>query len=154
MQIWLGAFIAIVIGGLFSGIFLYCLREYQGLEQKCSLNKEKPLGVPPWLTGLMERSFFFILIWMALDFHKGAFEVMTAMFIWIGLKMASNWHMNLPTIAWDAGALYREKNRNKYAMGALLSGLLSMSFAGVGGLIASGRFLEVVHKMGFTCTFI
>jgi hypothetical protein len=80
--------------------------------------------VPAWLTGLVERFFFTLVV---------AFEVggaATAMIAWIAAKMLANWNR--------AGQPATDEQIFG-AFSALLAGALSMTFALFGGLIADGR---------------
>jgi hypothetical protein len=81
------------------------------------------VGVPAWLTGLVERVFFTVLVAVEVP------GVPTAMIAWLGAKMAANWNRQ----PGDGPAV------RAGAVTALLGGLLSMLFAYVGGWICSGR---------------
>jgi hypothetical protein len=95
------------------------------LEKKCNIKTppKRLFGpveekfIPGWLTGLIERLFFTLLI---------AFEISgtgIAMVAWITVKMLQKWH----------------GEHKNYSFLRLLSGMVSMLFALVGGLICSGR---------------
>jgi hypothetical protein len=83
--------------------------------------------VPPQLTGLVERFFFTVLV--GLDTTGAAIiPIVGLMFVWLGLKMASNW--NRPE--------QKDPTTRASAFASLLAGLVSMMFALVGGGICSG----------------
>jgi hypothetical protein len=71
--------------------------------------------VSPWLTGIVERAFFTVVL--AFDVSGAS----TAMMAWLTVKMLPNWNR---TTADPPGAFT-----------ALLAGLVSLFFALVGGLI-------------------
>ena len=54
--------------------------------------------------------------------------------IWLTLKMVTNW--NSPLRKTDE----RDVIQMRFAMSALIAGLISVGFAVIGGLIACGRF--------------
>ena len=75
------------------------------------------IGIPPGLTGVIERLFFTVAV---------AFElsgVATAMMAWIAIKLAADW--NRPSTTPDTAG----------TLSAALGGLVSMLFAVTGGLI-------------------
>ena len=83
--------------------------------------------VQPWVTGLLERSFFTIAVgaWVGSD-------VLTAMFAWLALKLGANWQ------AAPGGNETPDARRTRvnYAFSALLAGLLSLVLAVLAGLFA------------------
>jgi hypothetical protein len=81
--------------------------------------------VPPWLTGLVERFVFFLLV----AFDMPATPV--TMMAWLGIKMAANWNRSDSTPP-DEEA---ETMRAQGATAAAVLGLLSMGFALIGGLL-------------------
>jgi hypothetical protein len=81
--------------------------------------------VPPWLTGLVERFVFFLLV----AFDMPATPV--TMMAWLGIKMAANWNRSDSTPP-DEEA---ETKRAQGATAAAVLGLLSMGFALMGGLL-------------------
>ncbi len=100
-------------------------RFHARLHQYLVLGPKSPLGgeaarVPAWLTGLVERLFFTVLVGV----HGPGFS--TVMMFWLGLKLVTNW--NHPDYGESSAA-------RTFAYSGLLSGLLSMLFALVGGLI-------------------
>src|SRR5437867_2105861 len=90
-----------------------------------SASMHAALGVPTWLTGMIERLFFTTAV--AFDLSGTA----TAMMAWIGLKMAADW--------------YRQRQPEEPrpdppgALSAALGSLVSMLFALTGGEICRGR---------------
>jgi len=91
------------------------------LQKKCNI-KEPPkslLGpveekfIPGWLTGLIERLFFTILV------ASNISGTGTAMVGWITVKMFQKWH----------------GEHKNYSLLRLLSGMVSMLFALIGGLL-------------------
>jgi len=122
VKAWLLAFsLALIGGGLVTWAFLSISRKLLRLGAKRSANQAR---VPAWLTGLVERTFFTLLV---------AFQVQgvsTAMIGWLAIKLASNWnHPSAPN----------EKATRAHAFLALLAGLISLGFAFVGGLICAGH---------------
>ena len=120
----LGLSTSVVGGGFVTFIFLSRLRAYMHVHKE----KTEEGGVrraPPWLTGAIERMFFTLVI---------AFEVPgapAAMLIWITLKMATNWNSLFGENKDDA-------QKRGLAFSSLLAGLVSMTFALIGGVICLG----------------
>ncbi len=77
--------------------------------------------VPSWFTGLVERLFFTILVGV-----HGITLPPVLMMTWIGLKLATNWNNK----AYEA-----QPGLRVFAFRSLVLGLLSMTFALIGGLI-------------------
>lgn len=119
---WLLGLLLSLVGGHFVvELFHERLRRYLALGPKPPLSGSGA-RVPAWLTGLTERLFFTVLVGLG---TAGASAVMMA---WLGLKLATNW--NHPD--------YKEKNDARtFALSGLLSGLVSMLFALVGGTICA-----------------
>ena len=117
-----GLLFSLVGGGITTWAFLKILRWWLGVPPKPRLS-DGSKGVPPWVTGAVERLFFTVLI---------GFDVPAApaaMIGWLALKLATNW--NHPD--------WKEKpNARTFALSALLGGLISMLFAFLGGLICAG----------------
>jgi hypothetical protein len=93
-------------------------------EEKAYDEVMKPLDVPSWLVGLVERTFFAVLV--AFNVSATALAILT----WIALKMAFSWNI-----------VWREKGSitlRSLAFSALLANLFSMLFALIGGLICRG----------------
>ena len=127
----IGLLVSLVAGWVIIYLFLFAIRRSIGLGHKPSLGgakleEGKSPRVPGWVTGIVERLFFTILV--AVDVQG----IPTALVAWIGIKLATNW--NHPD--WRASASTRA-----FAFSALLAGLLSMLFAFLGGWICSGRLL-------------
>jgi hypothetical protein len=116
-----GLFVAVVLGGIVVPLFLYCVRGVMGVGDK---PKPKIKRVPPWLTGFIERFVFAVLV--GLDVPGAP----TAMMGWLALKLASNWNRK----DMEDVALARP-----FSFTALLAGLISMMFAALGGMVASGK---------------
>ena len=86
-------------------------------------------GVPNYVIGLGERFFFTVVI-----ANAGA-SAAVAMMVWLTVKMAANW--NRP---WS-GSSQQEREVKKHlrrAVASLFAGLVSMTFALIGGLICAG----------------
>jgi len=86
--------------------------------------KDAPKGVPPSLTGIIERLFFTVIV----AFNVSGF--ISAMVGWLALKLATNWNRKF----WDDTYSAR-----LYGFSALIAGLVSMLFAFLGGLIIRGE---------------
>jgi hypothetical protein len=124
MKEWtLGLLFSLLGGAIASWAFLKSVRSWLGVPPKPRLspgNKE----IPPWLTGVVERSFFTVLVGLDLA------GIPTAMVGWLALKLATNW--NHPD--------WKDKpDARTFALSALLGGLVSMLFALVGGLLCAGK---------------
>ena len=78
--------------------------------------------VEGWKTGIIERFFFTIVVGLQ---YPGA---LPGMMMWLGLKLATNW--NHPDFSQNREARTR-------AFIALLVGLVSMSFALIGGVVCA-----------------
>lgn len=117
-----GLIFAIIIGGIGTGLFLYVLRGALGLGPK---PKEKTIKrVPPWLTGIVERLVFVVLV--GLDIAGTA----PAMMGWLAIKLATNWNRkDMETVT----------SARPFSFTALLAGLISMLFATLGGMICRGK---------------
>ena len=115
-----GLSISLALGALCTWAFLKLLRKYVGLPQKA----KEGASVPAWLTGVVERLFFAVLVGLNV---AGAPAAMVA---WLALKLATNW--NHPD--------WKDKpEARSYAFSALLAGLVSMLFALLGGLVCAGK---------------
>jgi hypothetical protein len=99
--------------------------------------RDKDKGVPPELTGRVERLIFTSLIIVRPD------AVLLATGGWLGLKMAANWNRDV----WgsNGGDAHKRMVWNRHAFLALLTGLVSMSFAGAGGLL--GRAIMCIAEI-------
>jgi hypothetical protein len=116
--------LAISLGGGWFCVprILGAVRKYQGLGEK-----PKRSGVPPELTGTIERLFFTIIV--AFDVSGAA----TAMIGWETLKLLTNWNRQ---------GTQSEKDQEQWrawAFSALIGGLASMLFALIGGLVWRGK---------------
>jgi len=106
---------------------------YRGLKCVSGLKqpKEKPY-VPAAVTGLVERAFFTGVVAL-IDLPSA----ITPMLAWIAIKMAANWNRQ----ANGSGDQIVFRQRATGAIVAALTGLVSMAFAGIGGLICSGKWV-------------
>lgn len=118
----IGMAFSVIVGSGVTWAFLKGLRKYQRLEKDAESNDDSR-AVPPWLTGMMERAFFTVIV--ALDISGAAI----AMIGWLTLKMVTNWNRS---------GGYRDIKQVRLAFSALMAGLLSMLFAVVGGVICRG----------------
>jgi hypothetical protein len=119
-----GLLFAVVVGGIVTSLFLYALHGVLGLGSK---PKEKIKRVPPWLTGVVERFVFTVFVGL------GVAGATTAMMGWLAIKLATNWNRK------DMESL---ASARPFSFSALLAGLISMMFAALGGMIASGDLWE------------
>ncbi|SRR5207302_3230067 len=122
MNAWiLGLALSLLGGWVFAWAFLEVLRKLLRLGPKHSSDQAR---VPAWLTGIVERSFFTVLVALHVQ------GVPTAMIGWLGIKLASNWnHPSAP----------KGPTTRAQAFLALLAGLISLAFAYFGGLICGGE---------------
>ena len=119
MRQWvIGLAVSVIAGGIFTWLFL------KGLRWQFDVPSNQPKGIPSWLTGVVERIFFTVIIGL------GVQDVPTTMIAWLGVKLAANW--NHPD--WQD-----KPNARTFAFAALLAGLVSMLFAFIGGLICAGK---------------
>lgn len=93
---------------------------------------EGPARVKAWQTGFLERSFFTIVVGLK---YPG---VLGAMMAWLGLKLGANWAHSI---------LKGKKLVTSYALVALLTGLVSMLFALIGGRFCAGELLTEQFNM-------
>lgn len=116
----LGLAIALIGGGFAAWAFSAVTSSLLKLPPKSSSTVAR---IPPWLTGLVERSFFVILVATQVE------GIPEAMIGWLAIKLAVNWQK-----------LDSEKNPDAQTRGllALLCGAISLAFAYVGGAILSG----------------
>jgi hypothetical protein len=80
--------------------------------------------IPSWLVGLIERTFFTVLV----AFNVSATSV--AMIAWVAVKMVYHWNI-----------VWRERETitiRSLALSSLLGNIVSMLFALIGGLICRG----------------
>lgn len=118
---WLpGLTLSLIVGGLVTWAFLSGLRHSLKLGKK----PRSQSGVPPWVTGTIERLFFSVLV----GFNVSGAP--TAMIGWLALKLAT---------VWNQPELKKHPNRKAFALLALLAGLVSMLFAFLGGMISAGH---------------
>lgn len=125
----LGIF-ALGIGWLSTFILVNVLDSY--IQAKAAERKEEErydefvvaADIPSWLVGLIERTFFTILV----AFNVSATAV--AMIAWVTVKMLYSWDI-----------VWRERENitvRSLVLSALLGNLVSMLFALIGGLICRG----------------
>lgn len=125
----LGIF-ALGIGWLSTFILVSVLDSY--IQSKAAERKEEERydklvvapDIPSWLVGLVERTFFTILV----AFNVSATAV--AMIAWVTVKMLYSWD-----IAWSERGNITVRS---LVLSALLGNLVSMLFALIGGLICRG----------------
>lgn len=120
-----GLFVALGGGYLAVEVTLRALYRYQGLTAKPMRAANEPRRVPPWLTGVIERGFFTVLV--AYDVSGAA----TAMMAWMGLKLATNWNR--------VGNTQSPELWSAWAFSALIGGIVSLLFAVLGGFIWGGK---------------
>jgi hypothetical protein len=117
LVVWvLGFTISLILGHFVVENFHWWLTHRLGVPR--DLNEKR---TPPWLTGLLERVFFTIAVAM------NATGIAPAMMTWLVLKLAANWQYrdDIPNAA----------DKANYKVSAILTGLLSMLFAYVAGLL-------------------
>ena len=119
----LGLIISVGLGQIVTKAFLDWLRKSSDLGEKPG-DQPSPKRLPSWILGATERSAFTIFV------AATPSAAVAPMIGWLALKLATNW--NHPS--WKTHPDIRT-----WAMTALLAGLVSMVFAFVGGLVASGR---------------
>lgn len=124
----------IVVGHVGGGIFLAALRDWY-MRDKPHATKRR---IPPGFLGFFERLVFTVTVGGIVSFEdKGLATPLAAIFaamaFWLGTKLASGWNRVATTDPKKATRLARG------AMAALLTGVVNMAFAVVGGLIAAGR---------------
>jgi hypothetical protein len=117
----LGLSTSVVGGALVTRVFLDGLRKFMRLEKEEPAD-ETTRPAPPWLTGALERLFFTLVVAFGIP---GA---PAAMLIWLTLKTATNW--NSPFRGGEPNL-----KRVRFAFSSLLAGLVSMTFALMGGVI-------------------
>ena len=124
----IGLAFAVLVGGIVVPTFLHAVRGLMGVGDK---PKPKIKRVPPWLTGIVERFVFAVLV--GLDVPGSA----TAMMGWLAIKLASNWNRK------DMENVVAAR---PFSFSALLAGLISMMFAALGGMIAGGKLWSDLIK--------
>ncbi len=129
---WLvGLGFSLGVGHVVVGQFLKRLRHYMKLEAKPGQGPETQL-VPLWLFGVGER-FFFTL---AVAFNISGTSV--AMIAWLGLKLAANWNRpGREATQEELGPQESVLQVVRWSLSATIAGLLSMTFALLGGLICN-----------------
>jgi hypothetical protein len=126
----LGFTISCVLGHYVVKYFLYHLRQCLELPSRSRTDMLAMVGssvltrTPAALTGFVERVFFTILV--ATDVP----DILTGMMGWLALKLGANWQSRKDEID--------EEIRTNYAFSALLSGLVSMLMAYLGGWFIKG----------------
>ncbi|WP_126453446.1 hypothetical protein [Sulfuriflexus mobilis] len=125
-EIIIGFSVSLIGGGIGAWLFLKLLRKWMRLTKEAEENSGSR-AVPSWITGVIERFFFTLLVHFQLP------GVPAAMLIWLTLKMVTNWNSPLRKEA--------DKNHTRLAFSALLAGLISLGFAVYGGLISRGDIL-------------
>jgi hypothetical protein len=99
------------------------------LQARYKKPNTKPDPIPGWLTGVVERLLFTLVV--GLEVGAAA----PAMMAWIAAKMLAHWSRTLPSDI-------PKEERAEHILGAfaaLLASAASMIFALIGGLIAAGE---------------
>jgi len=112
----------LVVGHFATWVFLKVLRARTGIGTKPG-SITPPKRLAPWLTGVVERLFFTVLI----GFNVAGAP--PAMIGWLAVKLATNWNHPI----WK-----EDPDVRTFALSALLAGLVSMGFAVLGGVICAG----------------
>jgi hypothetical protein len=124
-----GLFVSVGLGHLVAKYFRAWLYKSAGVAEPDSK------AVPNWLVGIVERTLFTLIVAaVALYAPARLLDVVVPAFVWIGLKMATHWQPPM------SGATEAEKAAgipSTRAMAAILTGLLSIVMAAVGGLITA-----------------
>ena len=116
---WLiGLFVSLGVGWLVTDQFVRLIRARYKIESSLGTLP----AVPAFLTGLVERLFFSVVV----AFNISGTAV--AMIAWVAAKMAASWNRQGTTPDFASGAF-----------SALLGAMVSMLFALLGGLICSGQ---------------
>lgn len=133
IRLVIGFAVSLLLGWLFTALFYRWTTNKitngdEELEREMEWDQNTK-GVPREITGLLERFFFTIVV--IINVPAAPF----AMLVWLTLKMATNWNRD-PL----EGVLTKQqaRRRARFSLRSLLSGLVSMSFALIGGLIAAG----------------
>jgi hypothetical protein len=114
----LGLSFSVFIGAALIRLFFYILEKlWLGPTPKDRNH------IPAWLTGMVERLFFTVLVGGSSD----PSNVPVLMFGWIGAKLAANW---------SNPRFQPYPKARAFTIRALLAGLLSMLFALIGGWMA------------------
>jgi len=120
----LGLLIALIGGAVFAGGFRAVLLWHFKFE-----DDKKRKRIWPWLTGVVERLLFFLLI---VATGNAGIEVATAMLAWLALKLGANWNRR----KLDTSVVDKNSEVATRTLLALLSGAISLAFAFAGGLVA------------------
>jgi len=112
-----GILISQILGGLLTPAFLIWIRK--NYKAAAVLEYEPPKGgALDWLIGVLERIFFTIIV--AFNVNGAA----VAMISWLLVKMATNWNSIIDP----------DRRMRGYALCSLAAGMVSLSFALIGGL--------------------
>jgi len=122
----LGLLIGLGLGHLAVAGFFLWVRRWLGPDPR------HHSYIPGWITGLIERLFFLILVSMT----SAPLLIVPLMFTWSAAKIAANWGRNTATPF--------QGQRAAFTIRALLAGLISMLFALFGGMIAGGQAVKAV----------
>lgn len=120
-----GSFVAIVFGLAFVKIFLWFIQTFTKIRDDRA--RSRPDRFPAWVIGIIERSFFMLIVAFSIS---GA---ATAMIGWLALKLASNW--NRP--GWKSNDKENQSNLIANAFTTIMAGMVSMTFSLIGGLLIS-----------------
>jgi len=139
-----GIVVAVYLGHLWTDMFLSLIRNH--IYSQTKMKKQDiddvfivPLAVPGWLTGLIERIFFGVLV--AFNIPATAAGMLT----WILIKMATDWHRILPTTHETQNNQNLSYGPRSLAYSSLLAGIVSLFFALIGGLICREALPSASH---------
>ena len=109
--------VGVVIGHVFVWLFSKWSQRYLAPDPR---SREK--RIPSWATGVIERVIFGTLVFVSNE----PTATIAALGAWLALKLATNWsHPSFPN----------SPDARHYAIRALLAGLISMTFAFLGGQV-------------------
>ena len=143
LRLTIGVVFSLFVGHLLIKKILKILRTYIRFDVSGINVAERE--IPPWLVGILERSFFTVVI--AFDVSAAGAAIMA----WVAIKMATDWNRinvkNVPpsgappsaksTVPINSSTI-DEATLRVFALSALYGSLLSMFFALIGGLICKG----------------
>ena len=119
--------VGFTISVLLGALIVPGIKALLGLGVPLPTKEQIGKGIPGWITGMVERFFFMIVV---ADSQTGLGDASVAMMVWLTLKLGANWGRQDMTFMSD------DDTRRKFVNGgfvALLSGLVSMLFAIAGG---------------------
>ena len=120
-----GLVVALVLGHFAVAGFLFIVRGVSGEQEEA--DSDTNITPPPaWVVGIFERFFF----WLIVSFDVSGAAV--AMMAWITVKSAATWNRPSATSPDRTGG---QSSHFRLNLSIVLAGLLSMTFALIGGLI-------------------